>query len=169
MEFHGTRIVPFQITQVAWNSMEYCMHCYGTKTLPTQIYHHVLWISIDPGERHLKLHHSTIAFNGIFHGIPLNYEVAKSNITEFYGIPWKFEIITLIDIRFPWIFHWQFHGILESPIQMSWNSMELGLRNFKLQGIPWNSLEYSMEPCRLQIKCHRLQWISKELGGRHYK
>ena len=65
---------------------------------------------------------------------------------EFHGIPWNFGCANFADTSSSM----EFHGIWNAPISLTWevpwNSMELGVRQFRwheqFHGIPWN-LEYA--------------------------
>ena len=70
----------------------------------------------------------------------------------------------------------EFHGTQPSPNTMSPSSMEFhGTRRTPFQmiagfrGISWNIPWNSMELCRRQIKCNKVQWNSVELGEHHFK
>ena len=102
-----------------------------------------------------------------FHGT-----LTKSDVIKFHGIPWNLLICNWNDIRFPWTsmeFSIEFHGIPESPYQISqashgipWNYVVF---HFKWHRVPWNSIEL----CRRQTKWHKVPWNSMELVGIHFK
>ena len=81
-----------------------------------------------------------------FHGIPWNFGCANfadtSSSMEFHGIPWNLECANFADTSSSM----EFHGTWSAPISLTravpWNSMELGVRQFrwheKFHGIPWN-------------------------------
>ena len=60
----------------------------------------------------------------------------------------------------------EFHGTRSAPISLTrevpWNSMELGVRQFrwheKFHGIPWNSMELGVRQFRWHEKFHGIPW-----------
>ena len=64
------------------------------------------------------------------------------------------------------IFFMEFHGTLKTSISMTrtvpWNSMELGVRQFRwreqLHGIPWDSIELGMCHFRWHKQFHGIPW-----------
>ena len=119
MKFHGTRLVSFQMTQGV-------IEFHKTLSSPNQMSP----ISLTFHGTSSEPFQMTPRFHGIFHGILWNYEVAKSNITEFHGNPWN--LGASFQIR------QGFHGI---PLNISWNSMELCRRQVRCHKVPWNSME----------------------------
>ena len=104
-QFHG---IPWNLVIASLNDIRFprpsngfCINVVGTLESPYQI-------SQNPMQFHgtrvasYQLTQGFIEFRGVLHGIQCNYEVAKSNITEFQGIRLNFEIVTLIGIMFPW-------------------------------------------------------------------
>ena len=139
MEFHGTSSAPISMTRVIpWNSMELWV--------PPNRWHYkfhgIPWNSMELGVRLFRWHEQ-------FHGIPWNFKCANfvdsTSSMEFHGIPWNFESAKFTDTSSSI----EFHGSWSVPISMTeavpWNSMELGVRQFrwheKFHAIPWNSME----------------------------
>ena len=112
---------------------------------------------MEPGWHHFK-----------WHMVPCNSTELLffwSNITEFYGILWNFEIVTLIDTRFlstSIVYCMEFHGTFESQHQISPSSMEFhgtGGTPFQMtpgsHGIPWKSMELLASSKKLhEIPCN---------------
>ena len=131
MEFHGTRSVPIRMTRaVPWNSMEL-------------------------GVRQFRWHEQ-------FHGIPWNcmeLEVRQFRWCEqFHGILRNLWCANFDDTSSSL----EFHGTRSVPISMTqavpWNSMELGVRQFRwheqFHGIPWNSMELEVRQFRWHEQFH---------------
>ena len=86
-----------------------------------------------------------------FHGIPWNYGAAKSNTTEFHRIQWNFEIVILIDTRFPWT-SVKFNG--------NWRII------FRLtSGSSWSYMGYSMEFRETLASTNQISPSSMEFHG----
>ena len=134
--------------------MEYSMEFHGTLVPPN-------YISL-----------SSMEFHGTFHGIPWNFGAVKWSITYFHGIPWNFEIAIL----------WHF-TLAEFPRDIPWNSMELWSRQIKKitefhgipwnwegaitndTGVPWNSMEYSVEFHGALVPPNEISISSMEFHG----
>ena len=71
----------------------------------------------------------------------------------------------------------EFHGTWNAPISMTravpWNSMELGVRQFRwhqqFHGNPWNSMELGVPQFRWHQQSHGIPWNSMELQVRQYR
>ena len=167
MEFHGTWDAPNLLTrEVATNSMEF----HGTRSAPISLTREVPGNSIDAVVRQFRWHEQ-------FHGIPWNLECANfadtSSSMEFHGT-WSVPISLTREVpwnsielgvrQFRW--HEQFHGI-------PWNSMELEVHQFrwhaKFHGIPWNSMELGVCQFRWQELFHGIPWNSMELWVRQFR
>ena len=164
MEFHGIPwnwSAPISLKrEVPWNSMELRMRQFRWH----EQFHGIPWNSMELRVRQFRWHEQ---FHGIpwnsmelevrqfrwhekFHGIPWNLECANfadmSSSMEFHGIPRNLECANFADTRSSM----EFHGTWSAPISLTrevpWNSMELGVRQFRWQeqfhGIPWN-LKYA--------------------------
>ena len=87
---------------------------------------------------------------------------------QFHGIPWNLECANFADTSSSM----EFHGTWNAPISLTravpWNSMELGVRQFRwheqFHGIPWNSMELEVRQFRWYEKFHGIPWNSMELG-----
>ena len=131
MEFHGTWGAPISMTQaVPWNSTEF----HATWSAPISLTRAVQWNS-------LELRVRQIHWNEQFHGIPWNFRCANFDDTSS---------------------SMEFHGTWRAPISMTravpWNSMELGVRQFRwhqqFYGIPWNSIELGVRQFRWHQQFH---------------
>ena len=77
---------------------------------------------------------------------------------EFHGIPWNLKCANFVDTNNSM----EFWGISGAPISMTravpWNSMELGVRQFRwheqFHGIPWNSMELEVRQFRWHEQFH---------------
>ena len=91
---------------------------------------------------------------------------------QFHGIPWNFKCANFPDMSSSM----EFHGTWRAPISITravpWNSMELGVRQFRwheqFHGIPWNSMELEVRQFHWHVQFHRIPWNSMELGGRQF-
>ena len=149
MEFHVTWSAPISLTRaIPWNSMELGVRQYrwhkqfqGTKNAPISLTRAVPWNSMELEMRQFRWHE------------------------KFIGIPWNLECTNFDDMSSSM----EFHGTWSAPISMTrevpWNSMELGVRQFrwheKFHGIPLNlkcanfadrssSMEFHGYPCNLE-------------------
>ena len=150
MEFHGTLRLSF-CDMLPWTSKGYSVEFNGTLELTNKISPSSMGFH---GFRRAPFQ-MTQVFHGIFHGIPCNSGAAKWNIIYFHGIPWKFEIVILINTMLPLTcmeYSMEFHGTLESPNKNSSSSTGFrGIRRVPFQmtqvfrgiswNIPWNSME----------------------------
>ena len=138
-QFHGIRW-NFECTN--FDDTSSSMEFHGTWSAPISLTPEVPWNSMELGMRKLRWHEQ-------FHGIPWNFKCANfvdtTSSMEFHGIPWNFESAKFTDTSSSI----EFHGSWSVPISMTeavpWNSMELGVRQFrwheKFHAIPWNSME----------------------------
>ena len=130
VEFHRTWSAPISLTRaILWNlgyvqfdhtssSMEFN----GTRSAPISITQAVPWNSMELRMRKIRWHE------------------------QFHGIPWNLECANFADRSSSM----EFHGTWNAPISMTgavpWNSVELGMRQFRwheqFHGIPWNSTEF---------------------------
>ena len=67
-------------TMLPWTSMGYSMEFHGTVESPN-VKNNEFRVTMELGERHFKWHRCSMAFHGVFHGIPWNCGAAKWNIT----------------------------------------------------------------------------------------
>ena len=146
MEFHGTDTS---------SSMEF----HGIWSAPISMTRAVPWNSMELGVRQFRWHEQ-------FHGIPWNFKSANFDDTSssmgFHGIPWNLGCGNFADTSSSMEYHgiprnsecanfadtsssMEFHGTWSAPISLTpavpWNSMELGVRQFRwnqqFHGIPW--------------------------------
>ena len=159
MGFHGIRRAPFQMTQIfhgiqwniPWNSMElWCRQ---------MTYHLVPWNSME---------HSME-----FHGTLVPPNEVSLNSMEFHGTL----RLSFYDL-FPWTckeYSTECHGTQESPNKKTFKKSPRsigfhGIRrvSFQMTHVPWNSMLYSMEVWRRQMKYHLVPWNSMELWDCHF-
>ena len=120
MEFHGIWSAPISLTrEVSWNYMELHGTCgIWIRSAPISLTREVPWISMELEVRQFRWH------------------------KQFHGIPWNLECANFADTSSSM----EFHGTWNAPIPMTravpWNSLELGMRQFRWQeqfhGIPCN-------------------------------
>ena len=149
MEFHGTLGAQFrwlkQFHGIPCNSMELGVRQYrwhkqfqGTKNAPISLTREVPWNSMELRVRQFRWHE------------------------QFHGIPWNLKCPNFDDTRSSM----EFHGTWSAPISLTreipWNSMELGVRQFRWQeqfhGIPWNSMELGIRQFQWHEKFHGIPW-----------
>ena len=114
---------------VPWNSIEYSIEFNGAPVPPNRTEFQGI-----PRNFEIVLfpkYRVPLDFHGIIHGIPWNFCITKSNVTEFHGIPWNFQSYILLNI-----------GSFGIPWNIPWNSMELLYRQIKYHQVPWNSTEH---------------------------
>ena len=138
MEFHG---IPWNLECANFTDTSSSMEFHGTWSAPISLTREVPWNS-------------------------MNLECAnfadRSSSTEFPGIPWNLEYANFNDTSSSM----EFHGSMSAPISMTWavpwNSMELGVRQFRWQeqfhGIPWNSMELWVRQFRWLEQFHGIPW-----------
>ena len=107
-----------------------------------------------------------------FHGIPWNLECANfddtSSAMEFHGIPYNLKCANFDDTSSAM----EFHGTSSAPISLTravpWNSMELGVRQFRWHEQflrnSWNSLELRVRQFRWHEQFYGIPWNSMEIG-----
>ena len=135
MEFHGTRMASFQMTQ---GSMEFN----GTIIMLIK-YYRILWNFMELWDCHFNWHRVPFDFHWILHGIHWNPWVAISNITEFHGIQWNQGIAISDDTRVPC------------------NSMEIQASSKRFHEIPWNCkiLIFHELGCVFCSLLHDFMWL----------
>ena len=102
---------------------------------------------------------------------------------QFHGIPWNFKCANFADMRSFMEFHGTWSAQMSLTRAVLWNSMELGVRQFRwheqFHGIPWISMELGVRQFRWHEQFHgipRNLWCanfddtssSMELGVRHF-
>ena len=148
MEFHGTKrapislIAPISLTQaVPWNSMEF----HGTARVSEIGATQDQWNSMELRVCQFRWHE------------------------QFHGIPWNLKCANFADMRSSM----EFHGTLGVPISLPrsvpWNSMELGVRQFRwheqFHGIPWNSMELWVHQFRWHEQFHGIPWNFDDMSS----
>ena len=135
MEFHGTWSAPISLTwEVPWNSMEF----HGTLGAPISLTRAVPWNSMELRMRQFRWQE------------------------QFHGIPWNLECANFADTSSSM----EFHGTWNAPISLTravpWNSMELGVRQFRwheqFHGIPWNLKCAIFADMRSSMEFHGIPW-----------
>ena len=136
MEFHG---IPWNLECANFADTSSFMEFHGTRSAPISLTRAVPWNSMELRVRQFRWHQQ-------FHGIPWNsmeLEVRQFRWHEkFPGIPWNLECANFADTSSSM----EFHGTWNTPISLTravpWNSMELGVRQFRwhkqFHGIPCN-------------------------------
>ena len=188
MEFHGIRSAPISMTRAfPWNSMEFN----GIKNAPISLTRAVPWNSMELAMCQFRWHEqfhgipwnlecasfATTSSSMEFHGtwsapIKLTRAVPWNSMyirmrqlrwhEKFYGIPCNLKCANFVDTSSSM----EFHGIWSVPISLTravpWNSMELGMCQFRwheqFYGIPWNSMEFRMRPFRWHEQFHGIPW-----------
>ena len=156
MEFHGTLGAPISMTRaVPWNSMELGVRQFRWH----EKFHGIPWNSMELRMRQFRWQEK-------FHGIPWNsMELVVRQFRwqeQFHGIPWNFGCANFDDSSSSM----EFHGTRNAPISMTravpWNSMELGVRQFrwneKFHGIPWNLECANFADTRSSMEFHGIPW-----------
>ena len=199
MEFHGTWSAPISMTrEVPWNSTEF----HGTRSAPISMTREVPGNSIDSVGRQFQWHEqfhgiqwnlecanfadtsSSMEFRGTWSvPISLTREVLWNSMElgvrqfrwheQFHGIPWNLKCANFNDTSS----YMEFRGTWSAPVSLTrevpWNSMELGVRQFRWQeqfhGIPWNSMELCVRQFRWLEQFHGIPWNSMELGVRQFR
>ena len=159
----GKRHVKCRVSRnIPWNSMEF---------IRRQIKcHQVPWNSMELGGRHFKWQQGSMEFHGIFHEILWNSSAAKSNATEFNGIPWNLEGAISNDTRVTWNSmecSMEFHGICRRQIKcnkLPGNSMKFVDYTFNWQQVPLDFIQYSMAFLSYPTICLQVSWNSSEFG-----
>ena len=115
---------------VPWNSMEF----HGTWIVPNSMTRAVPWNSME------------------FHGTT---SVGVRQVRwheQFHGIPWNLGCANFADTSSSMEFHGTWSALISMTRAVPWNSMELGVRQFRLHeqfhGIPWNSTELGVRQFR---------------------
>ena len=177
MEFHGTWSAPISMTRaVPWNSMELGVRQFRWhKKFHGNSWNLEIWSASISLTRAAPW--NSMEFNGTWSApIPLQ--------KQFHGIPWNLECANFADMSSSM----EFHGTSSAPISLTravpWNSMELGVCQFRWQeqfhGIPWNfkcanfadticSMEFhgtSSAPISLTLA---VPWNSMELRWRQFR
>ena len=199
MEFHGTRSAPISLTRaVPWNSMDF----HGIRSAPISLTRAVPWNSMEFRVRRFRWHErfhgipwnfecanfddmsSSMEFHGtrsvpisMTQAVPWNsmeLEVRQFRWhQQFHGIPWNWEYANFVDTSSSM----EFHGTCGAPISLTravpWNSMALGVRQFRwheqFHGIPWNSMELGVRQFHWHEQFHGIPWNSMELGVRQFR
>ena len=101
-----------------------------------------------------------------FHGIPWNLKCANfADTSILHGTPWNLECANFADTSSSM----EFHGTWSAPISMaravSWNSMELVVRQFRwheqFHGIPWNLECANFNDTSSSMEFHGIPWNLK--------
>ena len=160
MEFHGTRSAPISMTRaVPWNSMEF--HGNSIELWVHQLWWHEQFHGIPRNwnlgcanfadtSSFLEFHRTWSAPISLTRAVPWNYECANfdemSSSMEFHGIPWNFKC-----------------AITDTSSSMAWNSIELGVRQFRwheqFHGIPWNSVELQVRQFHWHEQLYGIPYI----------
>ena len=162
MEFHGTWSAPISLTRaVPWNSMELQVRQFRWH----EQFHGIPWDSMELEGRQFRWHEQ-------FHGIPWNsMELGVRQIwwhEQFHGIPWNLNCASFADTSSSMEFHWTWGAPISLTRAVPWNSMELGVCQFRwhqqFNGILWNSKELAVPQFRWHKHFHGNPWNSIELG-----
>ena len=132
---HG---IPWNLRCANFADTRSYMEFHGTRSAPISLTREVPGNSIETVVRQFRWHEE-------IHGIPLNLECANFADTSS---------------------SMEFHGTWSVPISLTravpWNSMELGVCQFRWQelfhGIPWNSMELEVRQFRWHEKFHGIPW-----------
>ena len=100
-----------------------------------------------------------------FHGIPWNsMELGVRQFRwheQFHGIPWNFGCANFADTSSSMEFH-AWSAPISLTWEVTWNSMELWVRQFRwheqFHGIPWNSMELEVRQFRWHEQFHGIPW-----------
>ena len=138
MELHW---IPWNLKCANFDDTSSSIEFHGTRSAPISLTRAVPWNSMELGVRQFLWH-------GQFHGIPWNLNCA--NFADMSG-------------------SMEFHGTWSAPISMTqavpWNSMELGVRQFRLHkplyGILWNYECANFVETSSSMELHWIPWNLK--------
>ena len=175
MEFH---VIPWHLMCTNYADTSSSMEFRGTWSAPISLTRAVPWNSMELRMRQLRWHeqfhgmefHGTcgewIRWHEQLHGIPWNsIELEVPQICwheQFRGIRGYLKCANFADKSSSM----EFHGTSSAPISMTravpWNSVELGIRQFRwyeqFHGVPWNSMELGVRQIRWHWKFHGIPW-----------
>ena len=148
-QFHG---IPWNLECANFDDTSSSMEFRGTGNAPISMTRANPWKSIELKVRQFRWHE------------------------QFHGIPWNLECANFADRSSSM----EFHGTWNAPISMTravpWNSVELGIRQFRwyehFHGVPWNSMEFHWirsAPISMTRAAPWIPWNSMEFEMRQFR